>query len=65
MSHGKGAVPKRKIEKILKANGFQYVRNNGHEIYRNDQGVTVAIPRTCCTPLLRREFKAKGIVWEV
>lgn len=65
MSHGKGAIPKRKIEKILKANGFRYVRNNGHEIYKNNQGVVVAVPRTCCESLLRREFKQKGISWEM
>lgn len=61
MSHGKGAIPKRKIEKILKDNGYTYVRSNGHDIYKNEEGVTISIPRTCCTYLLRREFKEKGI----
>ena len=61
MSHGKGAIPMRKIERILKANGYVYDRFNGHHIYKNEEGKTIAIPRTCCTYLIQRVFKENGI----
>ena len=62
MSHGKGAIPERKVKKILKDNGYEYVRFNGHYIYRNKEGKTIAIPRTYCTYIIQREFKEKGVV---
>ena len=61
MGHGKGAIPYRKVAKILKDNGYREVRFNGHHIYENDEGNTIAIPKTCCTYVVQREFKKNGI----
>ena len=61
MSHGKGSIPYRKVAKILKDNGYKEVRFNGHHIYENDKGNTIAIPKTCCTYVVQREFKKNGI----
>ena len=61
MSHGKGAIPMRKIERALKENGYVYDRFNGHHIYKNKEGKTIAIPRTCCTYLIQRVFKENEI----
>ena len=49
MGRGKGAIPMRKIKKVLADNGYKYIRNNGHMIFENEQGNTIAIPRSCCT----------------
>lgn len=61
MGHGKGAIPKRKIEKTLRENGYEYVRFNGHYIWKGSNGNTIAIPRTYCTYLVQRVFKENGI----
>ena len=60
-SCGKGAVPLRKIVKYLKKCGYEFVRYNGHYIYKNSLGDTVAIPKTCATPLIKRVFKEHNI----
>ena len=65
MAHGKGQIPKRKIEKILKANGYRYIRSNGHDIFGNDQGIIISVPRSCNKCVMQREFKAKGVRWEI
>lgn len=64
MGHGKGAIPRRKIERTLKENGYTYVRFNGHWIYKNAEGNTISIPRTCCSPLIQRLFKENNIVYQ-
>lgn len=61
MGHGKGVIPMRKIERTLKANGYEFVRFNGHYIYKNNSGNTIAVPRTCCTYLVQRLYKENGI----
>ncbi|SDN45128.1 hypothetical protein SAMN04490370_12526 [Eubacterium ruminantium] len=61
MSHGKGSIPMRKIDHILKENNYTFVRYNGHYIWKGKEGNTVAIPKTCCTPLIRRIFKENNI----
>ena len=63
MGHGKGAIPQRKIDKILKDNGYEFVRYNGHWIYKGTEGNTLAIPKTCCTYLVQRVFRENGIRW--
>lgn len=65
MAHGKGQIPRKKIEKILKANGYRFVRSNGHDIFGNDQGIIISVPRTCNRCIMRREFKAKGLPWNI
>ena len=65
MAHGKGQIKKQKIVQILKQNGYRYVRSNGHDIYKNDSGVIISVPRSCNKCVMRREFKTKGIAWEV
>lgn len=52
----------REIDRIMKDNNYQYVRFNGHHIWKGVDGNTVAIPRTCCRPLIQRVFKENGIV---
>lgn len=60
MSHGKG-YDMREIERIMKDNDYRFVRFNGHYIYKGINGNTVAIPRTCCRPLIQRVFRENGI----
>lgn len=61
-SFGKGAIPLRKVQKILKANGYSYLRQNGdHLIYKNDIGDTIAIAPKCATPQIKRIFKEHNI----
>ena len=60
MSHGQGFAL-RDIERILKDNGYTYDRFNGHYIWKGESGNTVAIPRTCCRPLIQRVFRENGI----
>lgn len=62
MSHGKGTIPMRQIERTLKDNGYTYVRFNGHYIWKGEEGNTIAIPKTCCTPLIKRVFKENNII---
>jgi predicted RNA binding protein YcfA (HicA-like mRNA interferase family) len=64
VGRGKGAIPFKKIDKILKANGYEYIRNNGHYIYSNGKN-TIAIPKTCCTYLIKRLFKENNIKEEI
>ena len=61
MGRGKGAIPYRKIDRILKESGYLYVRDNGHKIYQNNNGDIIAIPKTCCTYLIKRLFKEHNI----
>ena len=61
MAHCKGTITKREIDKALKKNDYTYVRFNGHWIWKNDNGNTIAIPRSLCEPLVRRVFKENGI----
>lgn len=61
MGHGKGSIPYRKVDKILRNNGYTQVRFNGHHIYENKEGNTIAIPKTCCTYVIQREFKTNKI----
>ena len=61
---GKGPIPLRKIDKILKSNGYYLDRYNGdHRIYKNDQGDRIVIPPSCHKLLIRREFKEKNIIY--
>lgn len=57
MCYGKGKISLRKIEIILKNNGFIYVRNNGHQIWRGPKGNMVVIPRSCCTYIIDKIIK--------
>lgn len=61
MSHGKG-YDMREIERIMKDNDYRFVRFNGHYIYKGINGNTVAIPRTCCRPLIQRVFRTEFIL---
>lgn len=65
MAHGKGQIKKQKIVQLLKANGYRFVRSNGHDIYSNDQGIIIAVPRSCNRCIMRREFKTKGLPWNI
>lgn len=60
MSHGEGYALK-DVRRILKNNGYTYDRFNGHYIYKSSTGNTIAIPRSCCRPLIQRVFKENGI----
>lgn len=57
---GKGAIPLRKVDKILRSNGYEKVRGNGHLIYSNGKN-TISIPLSCCTYIVKRLFKENGI----
>ncbi len=61
MSHGKGSIPYRKVDKILRKNGYKMTRFNGHYIYENIDGNQISIPRTCCTYLVQRVFKENNV----
>ena len=61
MSYGKGVLPIRKIEKILKYNGYVYIRNNGHQIWKGSDGSTIVVPRSCCTYIVNKMFKENNI----
>ena len=65
MGHGKGQIKKQKIVQVLKQNGYRYVRSNGHDIYKNDSGVIISVPRSCNKLVMQREFKTKGIAWTI
>lgn len=61
-SFGNGAIPLRKVQKILKANGYSYVRNNGdHMVYKHESGDTISIAPKCATPQIKRIFKEHNI----
>ena len=62
-SHGSGAIPLRKVEKILKAHGYYLDRHNGdHRIYVNDEtGEHISIAPKCATPQIKRLFKEHNI----
>lgn len=60
MAKSKGAMSKRNIDKILRKNGYQIIRCNGHWIYSNGTN-TIAIPKSLCTPLIQRLFKENNI----
>ena len=61
MYRGSGKYSNRDINKILKKNGYRVTRNNGHYIYENDNGDTIAIPYNCKNSTLMREFKNHNI----
>lgn len=61
---GKGPMPMRKINKILKKNGYEIDRYSGdHRIYKNNDGNTIIIPLSCHKLLVRREFKQNNIIY--
>ncbi len=55
-------MPYRKVDKILKNNGYRMTRCNGHFIYENSEGRMISIPKTCCTYIVQRVFKDNCIV---
>lgn len=62
LSFGNGAVPLRKVDKILKAHGYRLDRYNGdHRIYVNDTGDHISIAPKCATPQIKRLFKEHNI----
>lgn len=63
MCRGKGSIPLRKIQRMLKDNGYRLDRVNDHFIYKNDsKNDTFILPRSCHDLLIRRMFKEHGIV---
>lgn len=61
---GKGPMSLRKIDKILRKNGYHLDRYSGdHRIYKNEEGTMINIPPSCHKLLVRREFKEKNIVY--
>lgn len=61
-SYGCGAIPLRKVDKILKAHGYKLDRYSGdHRIYVNDNGEHIAIAPKCATPQIKRLFKEHNI----
>ena len=61
MSYKKGVMSLRKIDRILTDNGYTYVRNNGHQIWKGPKGNTIVIPRSCCTVLINKLFKKNNL----
>lgn len=62
LSFGNGAIPLRKVDKILKAHGYRLDRYNGdHRIYVNDIGDHISIAPKCATPQIKRLFKEHNI----
>lgn len=54
-------VNKKAVEKMLKHNGFVYVRNNGHKIY-SDGKRTIAIPRSMNRMIIQRLIKENNLI---
>ena len=60
---GRGSMSIRKINKILRDNGWRLVRKTPHYIYKKDgEELEIAIPRSCHNDIIRRLFKKHGIV---
>ncbi len=54
------SVNKRAVEKLMKYNGYVYVRNNGHAIYSNGKR-TISIPRSMNGLIIKRLIKENGL----
>ena len=62
LSFGDGALPLRKVHKILKAHGYYIDRCSGdHRIYKNASGDSITIAPKCATPQIKRLFKEHSI----
>lgn len=58
-----GKYSMKKIDRILKDNGYRLDRKKGdHFIYKNDK-YTISIPMSRNDLILRREFKRCNIDW--
>ncbi len=53
-------VNERALNKMLKHNGYVYVRNNGHKIYTNGKR-TISIPRSMNGVIIRRLIKENNL----
>ena len=59
---GKGNISLRKVDKILRSNGYRIERYSGdHRIYKNDEGDTIIIPPSVHKQLIKRTFKENNI----
>lgn len=53
---------KREFVKLLKKNGFEYVRSSGgHDIYYNKEGKHISIPQTLANVIARRLIKENNL----
>lgn len=57
----------RQFRKILRNNGFSYIRSNGdHDIYQNGNGTHISIPANRMNKMLcRRLIKENGLVVDI
>ena len=57
----------RQFRRILRNNGFTYIRSNGdHDIYENGSGKHISIPATRTNKMLcRRLIKENGLVVDI
>ena len=61
----KGTMTFREVQAILRANGYYLDRTESHYIYKNEDGDTFILPRSCNDMLLRRMFKEHAIEKDV
>lgn len=54
---------KREFVKIVKNNGYSYVRSSGsHDIYYNKEGKHISIPRTPANVIVRRLIRENNLI---
>lgn len=54
---------KREFDKVLRQNGFHYVRNSGsHSIYENDRGKHISVPPSMNMCVIRRLIRENNLI---
>jgi len=63
---GRGSMPIRKVNKILKANGWRLVREAPHCVYKKEgEELEIVIPKSCHNDIIKRSFKKHGIIEKI
>ena len=60
MAKGKGIISLREVNKILKKKGYEYMRNNGHQIWGNGEN-TIVVPTSCKRFTIEQQFRKYNI----
>lgn len=54
---------RREFIKLVRQNGFEYTRSNGgHDLYYNNEGKHICIPRTLVNVICRRLIKENNLI---
>lgn len=59
---GSGKYAFKYVDKTLKENGYELVRNRKHYIYKDKLGHTLAIPQSMHNDIIKRLFKQNGVI---